>query len=97
MSAEIDNDGDGTVDLWVTYTYDESGNRLSAEKDAGADGTVDWRWTYTYDADGNRLSAEGDTGADGTVDQHCTYTPPCPPELYRDLEQLCPEPTCVDL
>jgi len=80
-----------------TFTYDANGNRLTEESDTGGDGTVDRRWLYTYDADGNRLTEEHDLWADGTVDRRCTHDPPCPPEVHRDLDQSCPDPTCIDL
>jgi hypothetical protein len=96
LTEEFDIDGDGTVDLRSTYTYDADGNVLTEESDIGGDGTVDLRSTYTYDADGNRLTRESDVGGDGTVDSRCTYNPPCPPEEHRAEDQSlsCPEPTC---
>jgi hypothetical protein len=68
---------------------------LTSEVDNDGDGTVDLRGTFTYDDDGNRLTEEWDHDAEGPVDSRCTHDPPCPPEVHRDVDQICPAPACV--
>ena len=93
LTSEVDGDGDGTVDSGATFTYDADGNRLSRVFIDG-NGIVQVRSRYTYDADDHLLVETLESNARNL---RCTYTPPCPPEVFRDPEQPCPEPTCVDL
>ena len=71
---EYDFDGDGTVDLIYTFTFDANGNLTSEERDSDGDGTADVISTYTYDANGNRTRSEYDSDGDGTSDRIYTYT-----------------------
>lgn len=74
LSADRDDNSDGTVDSRSTYTYDADGNRLTEARDGGNDGKVDTRYAYTYDTDGNLHTSEQDSGDDGTVDERFTYS-----------------------
>ena len=71
---EYDFDGDGTVDLIYTFTFDANGNQTKEEWDSDGDGTVDQIYTSTFDANGNRTRSEYDSDGDGTVDEITTYT-----------------------
>ena len=69
-----DNDGDGTADFIFTYTYDDSGKRLTQSNDSNADGVANQIYNYTYNSDGNRLTESTDNDADGTANSTITYT-----------------------
>jgi len=71
---EYDFDGDGTVDLIYTFTFDANGNQTKEEWDSDGDGTSDRIYTYTFDANGNQTRSEYDSDGDGTVDEITTYT-----------------------
>ena len=101
LAVELDSNGDGTADMARTVTYDANDDQLTEDFDWDGNGTVDQRATRSYDSNGNWLTTEIDgnpfSAPDGTIDRRCINNPPCPPEVHRDLEGLCPEPTCFNL
>lgn len=73
---EVDDDGDGSVDSWVTNVYDEAGLLVSSETDRDANGAADERRTYSYLAGDGRFEATEslDADLDGTMDQTTKVT-----------------------
>jgi len=70
-----DRDGDGTIDIIFTHTYDTDGNRTSVIVDINADGTR--ILTILFDTDGNPISRIRDDGPDGIPNriEILTYDP----------------------
>ena len=62
VREEVDDDGDGVADEWVTSTYDEHGNLQSFVIDSYLHGWIPVGETYTYDEEGRKLTSEALTG-----------------------------------
>ena len=67
LEEAIDYAGDGSIDIRISYTY-EQGKIATKAIDKGDNGKVDELHTFAYDASGNLLSSELDRDADGSVE-----------------------------
>ncbi|MEX2980537.1 polymorphic toxin-type HINT domain-containing protein [Streptomyces sp. C36] len=70
----------GPAPYWNSYTYDQTGNRLTETRhDAGGDSAKDVKRTYAYPAAGgpqpHALSAVNTSGPTGTAKDSYTYDP----------------------
>lgn len=84
-TTETDWGADGTIQIIVTNTYDESGNVIVQHYVRDTDNPADTLTTYEYDEHGNHTVEQSDLrqdtefgwstpGQDGVIDRHVTYT-----------------------
>lgn len=66
--GEVDRNGDGRMDAWMTY--DEEGRELRDESDQNFDGRPDAWWFYR---EGEAVASEHDTDFDGRPDWFGTF------------------------
>ncbi len=91
--ASFDEDGDGTPEMTLAFSYDTRGNRVSTER-LDRKGKLNERTTYQYDPENNLLSREIDdegAGPDGVIDRRCVFQQPCPPP-HGGCQQKCESP-----
>jgi hypothetical protein len=77
LTQETDEDGDGTPDRAVTYTYDDAGHLLTSAFDSylgegPCDGTADFVQRQTW-RDGRIVEKTADYGNDGDLDGRRVY------------------------
>lgn len=76
LSAEVDENSDGSVTYSITHELDETGLARRSVQES-SDGTILSESVYAYDDSGRLVTMTEDEGADGTIDSTQNFTFEC--------------------
>jgi len=65
---EVDNNGDGTLDVIHNYGYDNEQRQILEESDLDGNGEIDKRETVIFDDSSNTVTVNLDSNANGVID-----------------------------